>query len=645
VELLATLIGSRRASPGRRRFGGAALFVVALSVAAGAPPVTAAGPRPNVLLVTLDTTRADAVGCYGGPARTPVLDGLARTGVRFERALAPVPLTLPAHASLLTGLDPNQHGLRDNGAGALPTAARTIASALAERGYATYAAVGSRVLDRRFGLDRGFDFYDDRMLAERLGEFGYAERPASEVVDALARPLAGAEGDRPLFVWAHFYDPHAPYEAAGADERARYHAEIEAVDRELGRLLSLLPAGRPRWVIVAGDHGESFGEHGETEHGYLLHEPTLAVPLIVAGPELPRPGIVIRTPVATRRIAATIAEIARVRDARGFGEALPLGAEEPAQAVYHETEFPASTFGWSPLAAVSRGNWRLVEGPKPALYDLAVDPGERIDRLASEQETARGLLRALRTFQRREALAPERVAPDAELAGALASLGYLSGATNRRGTLDPAQGVLLLGEFAAARDRLARGDAAGARTALRNLVARSPGSAPFLTQLARAERALGDFAAARSALASALSTNPDNEFVWAMIGDLERDAGKPQPAEAAYREAVRRSPRMASAWVALAEVLSRSGRSDEELAVLRSAVAAECESGIVFARLAEVELGRGELEAADGHARRATELLPQWPAAWLVWARIAEAQGRAEAASERRRQAQRFAGR
>jgi arylsulfatase A-like enzyme len=620
---------------------GAFLLSVSLLAPAAAFGLPArAATRPDLVLVTLDTTSADALGCYGGTARTPVLDALAANGVRFERALAPVPLTLPAHASLLTGLDPNEHGLRDNGVGALPRTARSIASALGERGYATLAAVGSRVLDRRFGLDRGFDLYDDRMVAERLGEFGYAERPATEVVDALARALTGADRSQPLFVWAHFYDPHAPYAAPGADERARYHAEIEAVDRELGRLLALLPAGRERWVIVVGDHGESFGEHGETEHGYLLHEPTLAVPLIVSGPGLPKPGGVIRTPVAARRVAATIAELARARQGRGFGEPLPLGAEEAPGVVYHETEFPASTFGWSPLAAVTRGRWRLVEGPKPALYDLVVDPGELVNRLESDRETARELLRSLRSLQARDRLVPEELARDADLGEALASLGYLSGATNRRGTLDPAEGVLLIGQYAAAKERLARGDAAGARSQLRELVAKSPGSAPFLTQLARAERALGDIAAARAALAAALASNPANEFLWAMVGDLERDAGKPEAAEAAYREAVRRSPRMASAWVALGELVGRSGRADEELALLRAAVAAECESGVVFARLAEVELGRGELAAAEEHGRRATELLPQWAAAWHVWARVAAARGQPELAAARRQRAQ-----
>lgn len=611
-----------------------------------AAPVAA---RPDIILITLDTTRADSLGCYGGSARTPALDALAAGGVRFARAYSPVPLTLPAHASLLTGLDPIEHGLRDNGGGILPQSVRPVTSALAEAGYATVAAIGSRVLDRRFGLDRGFEVYDDRMLAERLGEFGYAERPAAEVVDAVARAVATVEAKRPLFVWTHFYDAHAPYVGPGADDQARYRAEIEEVDRQVGRLLDLLPRGRERWVVVVADHGESFGEHGEDEHGYLLHEPTLAVPLIVSGPGLAQRGVVVPAAVAARRVAATIAEFGKVAQAAGFGKSLPLtvaaAGREEVESVYHETEFPASTFGWSPLTAVTRGRWRLVEGPKPALYDLERDPVESVDRLAEERQVARDLARSLRELRARKPHAPESLPRDPELAATLASLGYLSGATNRRGTLDPIEGVKLLPRYAAARERLARGDAAGARAELKALLAVSPHSAPFLTQLARAEGQLGDFTAARSALASALALNPSSEFLWAMTGDLERAAGRPEAAEAAYREAVRLSPRMSSAWIALGELLARSGRHDEEYTALTAAVAAEAESAAVFARLAEVELGRGLVSAADAHAQRATELLPEWAAPWLVWSRVAARQGKADLAAQRERHARRLAAR
>ena len=601
------------------------------------------GASPDLLLVTLDTTRADVLGCYGGPAKTPRLDALAAAGLRFSHAFTPVPLTLPAHASLLTGLDPNQHGLRDNGLGALAVAIPTLTEELRGAGYATAAVVGSRVLDRRFGLDRGFERYDDRMTAERTGEFGYPERSASAVVDAALAAVHGADSSRPHFLWVHFYDAHAPYDGAGDDPQSRYRGEVEAIDREIGRLLDeLRPVGapaplRPLVVAVVGDHGESFGEHGEAEHGYLLHSPTLAVPLILAGPGLPSA----RTraePVSIRRLAATLAGLAGVQATRLGGPALDLAgsAPRPPEAVYHETEFPASTFGWSPLTALTAGNWRFVSGPKPALYDLAADPGELVNRARAEPERVRALRRELARLAGRTRLAPPAELPhDEELRRQLESLGYLSGASAQRGALDPAEGVLLLGDFGDAKNRLAGGDAAGARQELRRLVGRSPGSVPFLSQLAEAEEALGNRDAARSALLAAIAVNPQSEFLQTSLGKLEVRAGRPAEAERALRQALALQPRCLPAALALGELLVRAGRAAEEEALVREVVAAGTESGVLLTRVAEIELRRGDIAGADIHLAEATRLLPEFPTAWKLWAEVARRQNNPEAAAAR----------
>jgi arylsulfatase A-like enzyme/Flp pilus assembly protein TadD len=615
-------------------------LVFALDAASGSVPTA-----PDLVLITLDTVRADVLGAYGGAARTPVLDGIAARGVRFEQAMSPVPLTLPAHGTMLTGLDPAESGLRDNGVAALPKSIPTIAEALRARGYSTIAVVGSRVLDRRFGLERGFDTYDDRMLAERLGEFGYAERPAREVVDVALAAAARAAPNRPLFLWVHFYDPHAPYEGSASNPRDRYHQEIEAVDREIGRLLQSLRPDRPRWVVAVADHGESFGEHGENEHGYLLHQPTLHVPLLVQGPDLPK-GSVVRTPVAIQRIAATLAFAGGVPAAASKRFGLPLQWRDGGEAapIYHETLFPASTFGWSSLFAVTSGHWRLVDGPRPALYDLATDPGELKNRLSDQADVGRKLRRELRDLRARPSAAPEPIAPDPELRAALAGLGYLSGASSRSGDLDPSEGLPLLTKFAHAKEALTQGRVADALSLMRELVAKSPQSGPFRTTLGAAEKASGDLAAARRSLAAALEIQPANEFVWTMIGDMEREAGNLAAAEKALREAVRLNPRQGMAWLSLGQLLARSGRADEELAALRAAVKAECESGTIHARLAEIELSRGDFDAAERDAARAVELLPQWSAAWRVWANVAERRGDLASARERRRRASELGG-
>lgn len=594
---------------------------------------------PDLLLVTIDTLRADLPGCYGGPAKTPRLDALAAAGVRFAHALTPVPLTLPAHASLLTGLDPNQHGLRDNGQGALAAAIPTLAETLRGVGYQTLAVVGSRVLDRRFGLDRGFDLYDDRMAAERTGEFGYPERPAVAVVDAALAATAGAAGgaERPVFLWAHFYDAHAPYDGAGDDARSRYRSEVETVDREIGRLLDGFRPGRARVVAVVGDHGESFGEHGESEHGYLLHSPTLAVPLVLSGSGLPAARTVAE-PVSIRRLAATLAGLCGARASRLGGPALPVagGVSAAPESVYHETEFPASTFGWSPLAAVTQGTWRYVSGPRPALYDLTADPGESRNRIREEPDRLRALRKELSRLAGRERLAPPAAAPaDEELRRQLESLGYLSGASAKRGTLDPAEGILLLADFEDAKRRLAGGDAAGARERLRRLVGQSPQSVPFLSQLAEAEEALGNPAAARSALLAALAVNPQSEFLETSLGHLEMRAGRAGEAEAAFRRALEHQPRWLPAALALGELLVRTGRAAEEEALVRATIAAGADSGVLLTRLGEIELRRGDVAGADGHLAEATRLLPEFSTAWKLWAEVARRQNDSAAAATR----------
>ena len=610
-----------------------------------AAPAWAAGdaqpePRPDVLLVSIDTLRADLPGCYGGPARTPRLDALAANGLRFAHALTPVPLTLPAHATLLTGLDPNEHGLRDNGQGALAPTIPTLAELLRDKGYATLAVVGSRVLDRRFGLGRGFDRYDDSMTAEHTGEFGYPERPAAAVVDAALAAGAAVEASRPLFLWVHFYDAHAPYDGPGDSPRSRYQSEVEAVDREMGRLLDGLRPGavrRPRVVAVVADHGESFGEHGESEHGYLLHTPTLAVPLVLAGPGVP-PARLQAAAVGIHRLPATLARLAGVNAAMLGGPAIELanpGATPPV-AVYHETEFPASTFGWSPLAAVTVDIWRFVSGPKPALYDLAADPGELANRLGEAPERARALNKELARLAQRARLAPPAAAPlDDELRRQLESLGYLSGASAKRGAIDPAEGVLWLADFADAKRRLASGDPAGARQLLRQLVGRSPESVPFLSQLARAEEALGDLVAARSALAAAAAVNPQSEFLQTSLGELELRAGRPAEGERALRRALAIEPRFLPAVLALGQLLVRSGRATEEEALVREVVAAGVQSGVLLTRLGEIELRRGEIAQADLHLAEATRVLPEFVTAWRLWAEVARRQNDAEAAAVR----------
>lgn len=621
----------------------AALAVLAVVRPAPAPKpaATPAGP-PSVLLLTLDTTRADALGVYGGRgARTPVLDGLAARGTRWTQAVTPSPLTLPAHASLLTGLAPPEHGIRDNGTAVLPKDVPTVAAAFSSRGYATAAFVASRVLDRRFGLARGFQHYDDSAPAEQIGEYGYPERNARQMTDAALQWLAKRPAGKPLFLWVHYYDPHAPYSPPGVDPRSLeaqlYAGEVATMDREIGRLLAALPGGAERFVIAAvADHGESLGEHGERTHGLFLYHSTVHVPLILAGPGVPRGKAVAET-APTPRLASTLLRLAGAAQAAApFGNPLPgIAGGRFSGTAYAESRFPLTAYGWSPLESVFDGRWKLIVAPRPELYDLGSDPGETRNLLDGQRDQARrlkGVLQATQgSFKTRSA-----EAADPELARSLQSLGYASGSGSKgKGTIDPKDGAPMIAEFVAAKEMTRRGDPRGAAAKLAELVRRSPGNIPFLTALATAQLLGGDGDAAIATYRRAAQENPRLDFLHLNLADAYARLGRVDEAKKEYELTLELNPRFAAAWWGLADLAQKTGRTAEARRLLGEAVTAGVESVSILVRLAEVESKAGDAAAADRRFRQAVELAPAWAPAWLVWGQQAENQGKLDQALER----------
>jgi arylsulfatase A-like enzyme len=393
------------------------LLLASLALAGSACRTPMPEPAASVLLVTIDTLRADRVGAYGaGPGRTPQIDALAAQGLVLEDAWAPVPLTLPSHATILSGLEPPHHGVHDNGAYVFPNEPATLATVLAGRGYATGAFVGAYVLDRRFGLARGFAHYDDRIERNAQGASVLeSERRGGEVA-AAAEAWIGAQ-TKPFFAWVHFYDPHAPYDPPSPQREAfagrAYEGEVAYADASFGRVLAAARAraGERLLVAVTADHGEGLGEHGERTHGFFVYGATLRVPLVLAGPGFP-PGERRRGIARSADILPTLlARLAVPPPPRLDGVDL-LGAR-PNEA-YAESLYP-QTLGWAPLRALRVGSLRYVDAPRPELYDLADDPGETRNRLAERSQEAERLRAALAALRAQER-APSRAGLSVETA-------------------------------------------------------------------------------------------------------------------------------------------------------------------------------------------------------------------------------------
>jgi arylsulfatase A-like enzyme len=563
------------------------------------------GAGRNLLLVTLDTTRADRLGAYGyADAETPTLDRLAARGLRFADAVSPVPMTLPAHATLMTGLDPPGHGLRVNGEAALGAERTTLAEVLRGAGYETAAFVSSFVLDPRFGLDQGFDVYDARLEATRAAAFGpQTERSAAAVTAAAVAWLRGrvGEGDGgpdgggppPFFLWVHYFDPHDPYEPpepfAGRFRDRPYDGEIAYVDRELGRLLAALEAEGLEGstvVVAAGDHGESLGEHGERYHSRSLYEGTVRVPLILAAPGLPVEGwgrAVDGFVVTLADLYPTVLDLLGLpagEDAAALdGRSLLRAAPPPDRMVYLETLNPYLDNGWAPLFAARRHGEKYVEAPRPELYDLAADPGEERNLLAGAGEGAEARAAPLRAYLEARlagqpdlaGLAARAQAVDPEVRRRLEALGYVSGGGPAQGAAreelpDPKDMLPLLDELAEGRRLLAAGEPEAAARKARLLVTRSPRD--------------------RAALQ--------------LLGEAYATLGRPEEAERALRRHLEVGPTV-GASVLLAQVVMQQGRLDEAEALLDQAAALDPHHGAV-------PLARGDLMLLRGRPREALTL-------------------------------------
>ncbi len=643
-----------------------------LLVLAAATALVAAGckSRPNVVLVTFDTVRGDAPGFASGRKDvSPHLDALAARGVRFDYAIASQPLTLPSHATIMTGLYPPHHGIRNNGTYVLADAQVTLAERLRDAGYDTHAIVASFVLDSQFGLDQGFAAYDDDLSGgPRQKMFMFKEIQAKTVADKAIAWLRGRGAEqRPFFLWLHFFDPHADYQppqdVAIKFPGEPYLGEIHYADRELGRVFETLDAlglGDDTVIAFTSDHGESLGEHGERTHGIFVYDATVRVPLVIAGPGVPK-GTRVTGPVRTADIAPTLLELTRVKGSAVDGSSLePLfegDSSAPPRTAYTESLSPLLNFGWAALRGLRSTDWKIIDSPRPEAYALKEDPRETRNlwrgappdaarRLAAELA---GIRRA-DPFERGEQRA-DRIDP--ELQRRLAALGYVWSTPRasedraradakdriayweafqtaqvqiRGGSFGPAiqaierllavdpDNVIAMGSLATALSRL--GEDARAEPIYGRMIEIDPQRDAAYLGLARIARSRGAFEDAERHARRLLELQPKNVEGYLSLGDTALEKQQWAEAEGSFRKALAIDPHSSLAIAGLGNTFNRAGRLQDSLRILREGREKDPTSYVLTYNLAVVTERLGDTPAARALYEEAIRIDPEQSMAW-----------------------------
>ncbi len=547
----------------------------------------------NVVLFTLDTLRADRVHCYGYTrGATPTLDALAAEGVRVDDAVSVVPMTLPSHASIMTGDYPPRHGVRDNGTYRLAAQQETLAEILKAQGYSTAAFIAAFVLDRRYGLAQGFDVYDDAITPEQ-GAAGSEplnpQRRGDVVVDAATRWLQkheDAASDQPFFMWLHLFDPHTPYDPPEPFKRRYsrnpYDGEVAFLDMQVGRFVDRLrELGLLERTVIAvvGDHGEGLGDHGESTHSLLIYESTTRVPMIFHSPAIIHKGQVVRGRVAaTVDVVPTLLDLLGLDAGRHDGESLLKKPVDPDRAVYVETLAPKLNHGWSPLYALRRHHDKYIDAPTPEYYDLKSDPGELHNLWAGNQsETdvlASRLAAQVESFDRVEPIEGAEVGLDREAIEKLAALGYVRGRAVEEGEslLDP-------------KDMIVQWDSRMERASAL-VSARRPNEAiPLLNTL--------------------LQVSPSDASLWSLLSTAQAQTSQLDAAITSRMKAIELQPNDAGAWVVLSNLQLVQGDFDAWNVSLVEAERIEPDLGAIFIARALRAMYAGIYEDALAHCLEA----------------------------------------
>jgi choline-sulfatase len=611
----------------------AAYAVFGCSDGGSSPKVGGEAGIENLLLITFDTTRADHLGCYGSAeAFTPVLDKLAREGVLFENCMAVAPITLPTHTSILTGLYPFNHGARNNGTHYVPAEVTTLAEVLQGQGFDTGAVVSALVLDSRYGLDQGFDEYDDDLSAGgNVGEFVFPETTADNTARRAIRWL-DERGEERWFLWLHFFDPHAIY-APPAEFAAKcstkYDGEIAFADDELGRVLdSLRKKGEldETLVLMTADHGENLGEHEERSHSLFVYDATSRIPLIMRHPALAQ-GHRIEEVVSQVDMAPTVLDLLGVRaDIGRDGRSLARAALDDDYTLTPEpayTEGMASYYnhGWSDLRAVRDERGRYIRAPREELYDIGKDAGEVTNLLPGEEARAtvyQGYLESFLSSGDTDMRAGDSGDLPEDMREAFAALGYVwsaSIAAGPEGRLDPKDGVKLWNRNMEANDLIENGHPEQAEVILLQLLKDDPLSVPARTTLCDLYSQSKRFEEARDLLRTVVEMPGVQSRMVLRLAQLERDLGGDW--RSALTRAKQLDPRDPEAWAREGEWLGEDGDATGAEASHMKALELDDRSVVALTGLGNIEKGKGNYPAAEIHFQQAIAADPTYAPAWF----------------------------
>jgi arylsulfatase A-like enzyme/Flp pilus assembly protein TadD len=570
----------------------------------------------NLLVVTLDTMRADRIGAYGyEAAKTPHLDDLARRGVRFESVYTPVPLTLPAHCSIFTGRYPLGHRVRDNGTFFLGESETTLAEMMKAGGFDTYAVIASFVLLSKFGLDQGFSVYDDSLNAGELLHNFYSEIAADAVYKKFARWLA-KRGQEKFFAWVHLYDPHAPYDPPDDFRRGDslsdlYDGEVAYADAYVGKIIEDLEERKMlenTLVVIVGDHGEAFGEHREYGHSVFCYEENLRVPLIFYNARLFPEGLTVKDRISLIDILPTLLEIYGMDvppsvQGKSFAPLLKSDGEKKERFYYLESMYGKESLGWAPLTGIIDGPYKYISLPDPELYDLSSDPREKNNLFSQKEETARSLDEKLKrcVLEYSESGDESRRELTAEDRRRLDSLGYISSFSEKRGkALDPKKGIMLQERFNEVNDEIERGNLEGAEKELRSIATGNPEikMPQYYELLAKVYELKSDPLGVIDTWKEAVDVFPGNSQFKATLGFKLFQSGRWEEAEKLGRRIVEVDARSSQGFILLGSIEEERHNSPEALQYFEKAAALEPNNVQLKISLARSLAGIGEQEKA-----------------------------------------------